>query len=97
MYYQEPQDIASASLLLHSTNILPLTPESQQKATDAVAQAVGQGVAADNVTVVAQVRPTQMPADRLIPLLLCRHAAAYSTQRLPTCLLRRLPDCLATA
>ena len=76
IYYQEPVDVASASLQLQGTNILPLTPESQQRATTAVALAVGQGVVADNVTVVAQV-----PTLRCLLACCCRRCTPRQSQQ----------------
>lgn len=76
IYYQEPVDVASAALQLQGTNILPLTPESQQRATTAVALAVGQGVVADNVTVVAQV-----PTLRCLLACCCRRCTPRQSQQ----------------
>ena len=50
-YYQEPVDLVSATLQLAGSGFQPLTQQSQQQAAAAVAQAVGQGVLAANVSV----------------------------------------------
>ena len=50
----------SATLQLEGSTILPLTHATQQQAVVAVAQSVGEGVVADNVTVVAQVRTPRL-------------------------------------